>query len=193
MSKTTKKYPFGKNSDEIAIYKSYFTTQARNTNKPFRQYEKNCIKHVADYKQVCNTWKKDLGDISKKKFDDPSTCELSLPQFQNKQLHKMSLSELNMYSRRIRDIILVVNECILRRTKFQEKCVPPDLRDTGHEQRIKNVVKLQSHCENQLLKIAREIELKSPSSTRKWSDWRPSSPRLPPPGFGSLLPPPGFS
>ena len=190
MSNKGKKYPFGKNSDEELIYKNYFTTQARKTNKNFKQYEKDCIKHIGDYKEVCNTWKKSLGDISKKKFDDPSICEL--PQFQDKQLNEMSLPELNLYAKRIRDIILVVNECILRRTEFQKKCVPPDLRDTGHKQRIKNVVKLESHCKNQLSKIAKEIELKSPSSISEWSGLRNSSPRLPPPGFASLLPPQGF-
>lgn len=189
MSNKGKKYPFGKNSDEELIYKNYFTTQARKTNKNFKQYEKDCIKHIGDYKEVCNTWKKSLGDISKKKFDDPSICEL--PQFQDKQLNEMSLPELNFYVKQIRDIIVVVKGCIVRRSKFKEKCIPPELRDTGHKQRIKNVVKLESHCKNQLSKIAKEIELKSPSSIREWSGLRNSSPS--PPGFASLLPPPGFS
>jgi len=166
----SKRYPFGKNSDEIIIYKNYFTKQARDSNILFKQYEKDCIKRISDYKQLCNTWKKKLGDISKKKFDDQSICEL--PQFQDKQLHEMSLPELQSYAKQIRDIILVVNGCILRRTEFQKKCVPPDLRDTGHKQRIENVVKLKSHCKNQLSKLAQEIELKSPSSIREWSDWR---------------------
>jgi len=165
----SKGYPFGKNSDEISMYKNYFTTQARNTNTNFKEYEKDCIKRVRDYKEVCNTWKKDLGNISKKQFDDSSICELSLPQFQNKQLNKMSLSELNLYAKRIRDIIVVVNGCILRRSEFQKKCIPPDLRDYGHEQRIENVVKLESHCKNQLLKITQEIESKSKDIKNPWS------------------------
>ena len=190
MSNRSKKYPFGKNSDEELVYKSYFTTQARNTNKHFKEYEKDCIKHIGDYKEVCNTWKKYLGNISKKKFDDPSICEL--PKFRDKQLNKMSLSELNFYVKQIRDIIVVVKGCIVRRSKFKEKCIPPELRDTGHEQRIENVVKLESHCENQLSKIAKEIELKSRSPIREWSGFRKySSPS--PPGLVSLLPPPGFS
>jgi hypothetical protein len=156
--KTTKKYPFGKNIDERNMYKHYFTTQARKTNKNFKEYENDCIRRIRDYHEVCKNWKNILGEIPIQKFDDPSVCELS--KFQDKQLNKMSLQELKFYSKQIRDIIIVLNECSRRRSEFQEKCIPQELRDTGHEQRIVNIVKLTSHCKNQLSKIAREIELK---------------------------------
>ena len=150
LSKT--RYPFGKNNQESTIYKQYFTSQARKSNTSSKQYEKDCIKRKLDYKVVCNSWKKDLGNIPKKKFDDPLVCELS--NFKDKQLDKMSFTELNFYSRQIRDIIIIIKDCITRRTEFTEKCVPPDFRDSGHKTRIENIIKLKSHCDAQLSKIA---------------------------------------
>jgi hypothetical protein len=156
--KATKKYPFGKNIDEQFMYKHYFTTQARNTNTNFKEYENYCKRLSWDYKIVCSSWKNILGDLPKNKFDDPLVCEL--PKFRGKQLNKMSLEELNFYSKQIRDIIIIISECSRRRSEFKEKCIPPILRDTGHEQRIENVVKLNSHCKNQLLKITQELQLR---------------------------------
>lgn len=147
-----KKYPFGKNNQESIIYKQYFISQARKNNTTLKQYEKDCIKRKLDYKVVCNSWKTILGDIPKKKFDDPSVCELS--NFKDKQLDKMSLDELNFYYRQIRDIIIIIQDCVTRRTEFKEKCIPSEFQDSGHETRIENVIKLKSHCDSQLSKIA---------------------------------------
>jgi hypothetical protein len=165
-----KKYPFGKNIDEEFIYKHYFTTQARKTNKNFKEYENDCKKLSWDYKIVCNSWKNILGNIPKNKFDDPLVCEL--PKFRDKQLNKMSSEELNFYSKQIRDIITIISDCGRRRSEFKEKCIPPELRDTGHEERIENVMKLNSHCKNQLLKITREsqLRLKDVSIKNPWKN-----------------------
>lgn len=164
-----KKYHFGKNEQENIIYKQYFTTQARNTNTTIKQYEKDCRKSVKDYKIVCKSWKTILGDIPEKKFDDPSICQLS--EFKNKQLDQMSLQELNFYSKNIKDIIIIIQDCVIRRSQFKNKCIPPNLRDKGHETRIENVIKLKSNCKNQLLKILQQIELKSNNIKKKaWGD-----------------------